>query len=75
MGHESIQDLIGTAIVDAEFEKRLLQDAASVIGDFGLSPDEARVVLSVKAKTLQGFATQMQAWISSTGPSTAMQCR
>ena len=65
MTHENIQALIGTAIVDTEFRQQLLEDAASVIGEFGLTPDEASAVLAVKASTLQGFASQLHNWIAS----------
>lgn len=65
MTHENIQALVGTAIVDVEFRQRLLEDAASVIGQFDLTPDEAAAVLSIKASTFQGFATQLHTWMAS----------
>lgn len=74
MIHENIQAIIGAAIVDAEFRQHLLENAASVIGEFGLTPDEATAVLSVKASTLQGFATQLHAWISSKSSVPVLYC-
>lgn len=65
MRHENIQALIGTAIVDAEFRQHLLEDASAVIGDFGLTPEEASAILSIRATTFQGFASQVHAWITS----------
>ena len=63
--HENIQALIGTAIVDTEFRQQLLENPASVIGDFDLTPDEASAIIAVRASTLQGFASQLHAWITS----------
>lgn len=65
MRYENLQAIIGTAIVDPEFRQQLLEDASAVIGDFGLTPEEANVILSIKATTFQGFASQLDAWISS----------
>jgi antitoxin component of RelBE/YafQ-DinJ toxin-antitoxin module len=66
MKHEGIQAIIGAAIIDAEFGQHLLEDAASVISEYGLTPDEASVVLSLKATTLRGLAAQLNAWIANT---------
>ncbi len=65
MTYENVQAMIGTAVVDAEFRQHLLEDASAVIGEFGLTPEEASAVLSIKATTLQGFASQLHAWIVS----------
>ena len=65
MRHEGIQAIIGAAVIDTEFRQHLLQDPSTVVGEFELSPDEQKAVLSVTATTLQGFATQLHAWIAS----------
>lgn len=61
--HEGLQAIIGAAIIDMEFRRHLLQNAASVIDEFDLTPEETSAVLSLKATTLRGFATQLNAWI------------
>jgi hypothetical protein len=66
MTHGNIQALVGTAIVDVEFRQRLLENAGSVIGEFDLTPDEVSAILSIKASTFQGFATQIHTWVAST---------
>lgn len=66
MKHDGLQAIVGAAIVDAEFRRHLLQNAASVIEDFDLTPEEVTVVLSLKATTLKGFAGKLNAWIGGT---------
>jgi hypothetical protein len=65
MKHQNIQTLIGAAIVDYELRQRLLEDAASVIGEFDLTPEESAAIVSIKAASFQGFASQLHAWVSS----------
>ena len=67
MTHERIQDIIGTAIIDAEFRQHLLDDTASVIREFDLTSDEASALLSARAKTFRVFARQLNTWITRTG--------
>ncbi|NLT74416.1 MAG: hypothetical protein GXX94_09545 [Chloroflexi bacterium] len=65
MKHEGIQAIIGAAIVDSVFRRQLLEDARSAITEFCLPPDDAVALLSAKATTFQGLATEMQIWIAS----------
>jgi hypothetical protein len=63
MRHHNIQTLIGAAVVDYELRQHLLENAAAVISDFDLTPEEAAAVLAVRATTFQGFASQLHGWL------------
>jgi hypothetical protein len=72
--HPNVQEVIGAAVLDAEFRQHLLKDATSVIGEFGLTPDEITAVLAVKAETFPGFASQIHSWLAGTGRMPVVRC-
>jgi hypothetical protein len=64
MPHESLQAVIGTAVVDSEFRKALLNGSRRyVIQRFDLSHDEFNAVMGVRADSLEQFAGQLDRWI------------
>jgi len=64
MPHESLQAVIGTAVVDSEFRKALLNGSRRyVIQRFNLSRDEFDAVMRVHADSLEQFAGQLDRWI------------
>jgi hypothetical protein len=64
MLHESLQTVIGTAVVDSEFRKALLNGSRRyVIQRFNLSRDEFDAVMGVHADSLEQFAGQLDRWI------------
>jgi hypothetical protein len=64
MPHESLQAVIGTAVVDSEFRKALLNGSRRyVIQRFNLSRDEFDAVMGVRADSLEQFAGQLDRWI------------
>ena len=64
MAHESLQSLVGTALVDSRFRSRLLAKAPEVLTDLHLSPQESEIILTIRASTLQGFAGELDKWIA-----------
>jgi hypothetical protein len=64
MLHESLQAIIGTAVIDAEFRKALLNGSRQhVIQRFNLSREEHDAIMRVRADSLEQFAGQLDQWI------------
>jgi hypothetical protein len=64
MAHESIQALVGTALVDSRFRSRLLSKSPDVLSDLHLTPQESEIIMSIRASTLQSFAGELDRWIA-----------
>ena len=65
MLHESLQAVIGTAVIDTEFRKALLNGSRQrIIQRFNLSREELDAVMRVRADSLEQFAGQLDQWIS-----------
>jgi hypothetical protein len=65
MLHESLQAVIGTAVIDKEFRKALLNGSRQrVIQPFNLSREEFDAIMHVRANSLEQFAGQLDQWIS-----------
>jgi hypothetical protein len=64
MAHETVQMIIGTAIVDARFRQTLLQKTREALRDFDLTPDEVEALSGIRASTLHGFAHEVQLWLN-----------
>lgn len=63
MAHEMLQEVIGMAIVDPDFRRRLLEKPGRVVAEFDLTSEEAAAVLAIQASSFQGFAAQLHNWI------------
>jgi hypothetical protein len=64
MAFESLQAVIGTAVIDPEFRTALLNGSRrAAVTSFGLTSEEMKVVLSIRAATLEQFAGQLDQWI------------
>ncbi len=65
MPYESLQAIVGTAVIDANFRKALLNGSRRrVISKFKLTREEVKAVMSIHADTLEQFAEQLDKWIS-----------
>lgn len=59
-----LQTLLGTAMLDAQFREQLLhRDRQALLPKFKLTDEEHRFLLSIKASTLQEFATAVDQWL------------
>ena len=65
MSYESLQAVIGNAVVDQEFRKGLLNESRlRIISKFNLTPEETKAVMEIHADTLEHFAGQLDRWMS-----------
>ncbi len=65
MPYESLQIVIGTAVIDPSFRKALLNGSrGSAIQNFGLTQEEIDALMAIRADTLEQFAGQLDRWIS-----------
>jgi hypothetical protein len=64
MAYETLQTIVGTAIVDADFRRDLLDKAPEALTRFELTPEESAAIAGIKAKTFRGFARELHGWIS-----------
>jgi hypothetical protein len=65
MSYNSLQAVIGNAVVDSEFRKGLLNGSRlRIISNFNLTPEETNVVMGIRADTLEHFAGQLDRWMT-----------
>lgn len=60
----NLNRLIGTAVVDKAFRARLLADPGLAALGFDLTPDEYRLVASIRAHNLAEFAQKLDGALS-----------
>jgi len=62
---QALQTLLGTAMIDGQFCKLLLNgQRQELLPKFQLTDEEHRFLLGIKADSLQGFATAVDQWLS-----------
>ncbi len=65
MAYESLQAVIGTAVIDSTFRKDPLNGSRhQVIASFGLTREEVDAVMGIRADSLEQFAGQLDRWIA-----------
>ncbi len=65
MAFESLQAVVGTAVVDPSFRRALLNDSRRrAISSFNLTHEEEDAVMRIHADSLEAFAGQLDRWIS-----------
>jgi hypothetical protein len=65
MAYESLQAVIGTAVIDSNFCKSLLNGSRyRAIAGFDLTHEEREVVMGIRADSLEQFAGQLDRWIA-----------
>lgn len=64
MAFEMLQAVVGTALIDSDFRRAILNGSRhSAIARFDLSYAETDAVMSIQAETLEQFAGQLDQWI------------
>jgi len=64
MAYESLQAVVGTAVIDSGFRKALLNGSRRrVISAFNLTHEEVDAVMGIRADSLEQFAGQLDQWI------------
>ncbi len=66
MSYEQVQAVIGTAIIDSEFRRRLLNSPARAVEEFDLTVDERSAIAGIRAQSLEDFARQLHCWLTQT---------
>lgn len=62
---QSLQTLLGTAMIDGQFCELLLNGGRQeLLPKFQLTDDEQRFLLGIKAESLEGFAAAVDQWLS-----------
>ncbi len=73
MMHKGLNQLLCAATVNRRFRETLLRDPAQAVASgylnqqFSLTPEEHRLVTSIRAQQLEDFAAQVYCWISTNG--------
>ncbi len=60
MSHEQVEVVVGTAVIDGDFRRRLLTNPSSVVQDFALTVEESRAIESIRARSLEEFARKLR---------------
>lgn len=64
MSATALQTLIGTALIDREFCKELLNGRRpALLTEFDLTEEEREVVLAIKVDSIQEFAVGLYEWL------------
>ena len=63
MDYERLQAIVGTALVDSSFRRRLLGGSYEVLNAFDLTPQEMSAVKMIRADSLQEFASELHQWM------------
>jgi hypothetical protein len=62
---QALQTLLGTAMIDGQFCKLLLNgQRQELLPKFQLTDEEHRFLLDIKADSLEGFAAAVDQWLS-----------
>jgi hypothetical protein len=65
MAYESLQAVIGTAVIDPVFRKALLNGSRRrVLSTFRLTHEEIDAVMKIRADSLEQFASELDQWIT-----------
>ncbi len=65
MPYESLQAVVGTAVIDTGFRRALLNgQRRQVVQSFNLTNEELDAVMAIRAKSLEQFAGQLDLWIA-----------
>ena len=71
MLYPALEEIVGHAIIDREFRAGLLNGKrARLISQFNLTPEETQALMSIRADSLEAFASQLYRWIESQRPKT-----
>jgi len=63
MSKEALQAIVGRAIIDKEFERKLLSRSHEALAEFDLTKEEKEVICSIKATSLEQFARQLHNYL------------
>lgn len=64
MAFEKFQTIVGTAIVDPDFRRNLVERTEDTLLAFDLTPEESRVLADIQADTFEAFAQELHERLS-----------
>ena len=64
MAYETLQLIVGTAIVDSGFCRSLLKRSPDALNSFELTLDESEAIRGIHAESLESFASELHKWIT-----------
>ncbi|MSP13352.1 MAG: hypothetical protein EXR62_10405 [Chloroflexi bacterium] len=64
MSSETLQAIIGTAVIDSDFCQQLLADPIRVLKRYELTYAERLVVYRAQAQTLEALAEALDSWLA-----------
>jgi len=64
MAFETLQTIVGTAIVDPSFRRNLVERTEDALLAFDLTPEESRVLADIQADTFEAFARELHERLS-----------
>jgi hypothetical protein len=67
MSLEAVQQIIGRAVVDAEFRQKLIDNAREACAEYELTEEEIMALEALDSESLKNFAGTLDARISKTG--------
>lgn len=63
LAEEALHQLVGTALTDGDFCRRLLSQPREILGSFDLSPEEIAAIMRIKARSLEEFSRELNSWL------------
>ncbi|MBI3944262.1 MAG: hypothetical protein HY326_14685 [Chloroflexi bacterium] len=64
MSSETLQAIIGTAVIDSDFCQQLLVDPIRILNRFDLTYAERMVICRAQAQTLEDLAEALDSWLT-----------
>ena len=63
MSDHTLNNIMCLALIDGKFRDNLLTDAANVMGEFDLDPEEQDILKAIKADSVTEFAQSLYTWM------------
>jgi len=64
MSQDTISQIIGRAVTDAEFRKTLFSNPEQALEDYSLTDDEKEALTNLKQEDLEDFSTKLDSRIT-----------
>ena len=64
MAHDAVSQVIGRAVIDAEFRTLLFSNPTQALQGYDLSSDEVEALKNLKLEDLEDFSTKLDARIT-----------
>lgn len=65
MSERGLNQVVGLALVDKRFRRKLLSDPAGASTRFDLTPQERQVLRDIRVNSLEQLAQELHSWLES----------